>query len=64
MTHPILVTGAAGRGFRARGRRGHDDLSISDDRRPALYGVADAILVHPTMAEGLATLFRALPARP
>jgi hypothetical protein len=24
----------------------------------------DAILVHPTMAEGLATLFRALPARP
>jgi hypothetical protein len=24
----------------------------------------DAILVHPTMAEGLATLFRTLPARP
>ena len=24
----------------------------------------DAILVHPTMAEGLATLFRALPAVP
>jgi len=24
----------------------------------------DAILVHPTMAEGLARLFRALPARP
>ena len=24
----------------------------------------DAILTHPTMAEGLATLFRALPARP
>jgi pyruvate/2-oxoglutarate dehydrogenase complex dihydrolipoamide dehydrogenase (E3) component len=24
----------------------------------------DAIMVHPTMAEGLATLFRALPARP
>ena len=25
---------------RARGRRGHDDRSISDDRRPALHGVA------------------------
>ncbi len=26
--------------IRARGRRGHDDRSISDDRRPALHGVA------------------------